>query len=142
MQNLHLWEKFFEQFYSDFFQKIPFIYWMTLIYICIYIYIYHHHHVVPLTWISLTLSRHSSLLSITPSRSSKATFCVHAELLYVNSSSSVWRDPSENITYEFVLTSPEVSHRSCSSNMDGFRDGQWMAVQLLFCGVLPPGFVQ
>ena len=32
--------------------------------------IYHHHHVVPLVWISLTLSRHSSLLLIAFGRSS------------------------------------------------------------------------
>ena len=31
---------------------------------------YHHHHVVPLAWISLTLSRHFSLSFITSSRSS------------------------------------------------------------------------
>ena len=36
----------------------------------IYIYIYHHHHVVPLAWISLTLSRHFSLLFIASGRSS------------------------------------------------------------------------
>ena len=35
-----------------------------------YIYIYHHHHVVPLAWISLTLSLHFSLSYISSGRSS------------------------------------------------------------------------
>ena len=30
----------------------------------------------------------------------------------------------------------------CLSNLDSFRDGCLVAVQLLFCGVLLPGFVQ
>ena len=29
-----------------------------------------------------------------------------------------------------------------SSNLDGFHDGWLVAIQLLFCGVLPPGLVQ
>ncbi len=36
-------------------------------------------------------------------------------------------------------TSPAVSHMSGSSNLDSFHDGWWVAVQLLFCRVLPPG---
>ena len=31
---------------------------------------------------------------------------------------------------------------SGSSNLDSFRDGWWVAIQLLLCGVLPPGLVQ
>ena len=31
---------------------------------------------------------------------------------------------------------------SGSSNLDSFRDERWVAVQLLLCGVLPPGPVQ
>ena len=48
----------------------------------------------------------------------------------------------EYITYQFVLTSPAVSRMSCSSNLDSFLDGWLFAVKLLFCGMLPPGFVQ
>ena len=36
----------------------------------------------------------------------------------------------------------QVSHLSGSSNLDSFRDGWLVAVQLLLCGVLPPGLVQ
>ena len=49
-------------------------FWTPLIYMGIYIYIYiyhhHHHHVVPPARISLTLSRHFSLLFIASDRSS------------------------------------------------------------------------
>ena len=78
----------------------------------------------------------------------RATFHIATELLYVGSSwssclcSSMWRDPQEYITYELIPTSPAVSCMSGSSNFDSFRDGWLVAVQLLLCGVLPPGLVQ
>ena len=89
--------------------------------------IYHHHHVTLPAWISLALSCNSLLLSITPKRSSR----LHpvSELLYVGSSwsscfwSSMWRGPQEYIAYEFVLTSPAVSHMSGLFNLDSFHDG-------------------
>ena len=37
---------------------------------------------------------------------------------------------------------PYFSSMSGSSNFDSFRDGGSVAVQLLLCGVLPPGLVQ
>ena len=52
-----------------------------------------------------------------------------------NRGSSVCRGPLENVAYEFVLASPAVS---CMS----FSDGSLVAVQLLFCGMLPQGFIQ
>ena len=73
---------------------------------------------------------------------------IGTELLYIFSRwstclcSSMWRGPHEYITYEFVLTSPEVYHMSGSFNFDSFRDGWLVAVQQLFCGVLPPRPVQ
>ena len=53
----------------------------------------------------------------------------------------VW-GPSEYITYEFVPASPAVSCMSGSSNLNSFRDRRQVAVQLVSCGVLPPGLVQ
>ena len=53
----------------------------------------------------------------------------------------MWRGPQENVTYEFIFTSPAVSSVSCLSYLDSFRDGGLVAVQLLFCGMLLPGFV-
>ena len=74
----------------------------------------------------------------------RVTSHISTELLYVGSSrssclcSSMWRGPQEYVTYEFVLTSPVVSLMSGSSNIDSFRDGCLVALQLLLCGVLPP----
>ena len=53
----------------------------------------------------------------------------------------VW-SPQEYITYEFVPASPAVSCMSGSSNLNSFRDGRQVAVQLVSCGVLPPRLVQ
>ena len=41
-----------------------------------------------------------------------------------NLSLSMYSGPQEYITYEFILTSPAVSHMSGSSNLDSFRDGR------------------
>ena len=41
-----------------------------------------------------------------------------------------------------TLTSPAVSRMFCSCNLDGFRDRWQVAVQLLFCRMLPPGVFQ
>ena len=99
---------------------------------------------MPSARISLTLSCHPSLSSIASVMSSR----LHLELLYVGSScssclcSSMWRGPLEYVTYEFVHTALTVYRMSASSNLDFFRDGWYAAVQLLLCGVLPPGLAQ
>ena len=54
----------------------------------------------------------------------------------------MWRSPREYIANELTLTVPAGSHVSCSSNLDGFRDGWLVFVQLLLFGMLPPGLVQ
>ena len=112
--------------------------------------VYQHHHVEQLAQISLTLSCHSSLSSIAPSRSSRLhpvsaqSYC--REVVHFCSSfnlcSSIRRGPQKNISYEFALNPLAVSRMFASSNLDGFRDGWWVAVQLLFYGILPPGLVQ
>ena len=59
----------------------------------------------------------------------QATSCISEEWLYIGSSwtsylcSSMWKGPWEHITYEFILTSPPVSHMPGSSNLDSFHDG-------------------
>ena len=40
------------------------------------------------------------------------------------------------------MSSPAVSCMSGSSNLNSFRDRRQVAVQLVSCGVLPPGLVQ
>ena len=78
----------------------------------------------------------------------RATSCILTELLYVYSSWSfcfcpaICGGPQEYISYELVLASPALSYMSGSSDLDSFRDGRQVAVQLVPCGVLPPGPVQ
>ena len=77
-----------------------------------------------------------------------ATTPILTDLLYVCSSwssrfcSTICGGPQEYITYELVPASPAVSCMSGSSSLNSFRDGRLVAVQLLPCGVLPPGLVQ
>ena len=78
----------------------------------------------------------------------RVTSHIYTELLYVGSSwssclcSAMRRGPQEYITNELVPTSPAVSRiMAGSSNLDSFRDGWQVAVQLLLCGVLPPGLL-
>ena len=87
-----------------------------------------HHHVMPSARISLTLSRHPSLSSIAFDRSSglhpvSAKSCC----MLVRADRPDFASPREgvhrSISYEFVLTSPAVSHMSGSSNLNSFRDG-------------------
>ena len=54
----------------------------------------------------------------------------------------VRRGSSKNVVYEFVLTSRAVSGISYPSNLDGFRNGSSVVVNLMHCGMLFPGFVQ
>ena len=80
---------------------------------------------------SLTYSCHAASTDISIVHCSREVFqvtsCIGTELLPIGSScssclcTSIWRGPSEYITYEFVLTSPAVFHMS--SNLDSFRDG-------------------
>ena len=108
---------------------------------------HHHHHVVLVAQIFLTLSRHFSLSFIASGRSSG---------LHPVSSYSCWMyhscwsscfcsamcgGPIEYITYEFFPTSPAMSCMSGSSNLSSFRDRRQVAIQLVYCGVLPPGLV-
>ena len=76
------------------------------------------------------------------------TSCIGTVLLYLGSSwsscfcSSMWRRQQEYVLYEFVPASPAVSCISGSSDLDSFRDGWEVTVQLLLCRVLTPEFIQ
>ena len=104
----------------------------------------YHLDVVLRARISLTLSQHSSQLSIVSGRPS----CICTEQFLISSSSSsntctsVWRSPLKNVAYKFVLSSPAVSGMFCLCYLGGFRDGRLVSVQLLFCAMLLPRFVQ
>ena len=118
------------------------------IYIYIYIYIIRSR-----CWRGF--SRHSSLSSIAPGRSSRlypvsAHFCcdlfwlVHVE--WSIEERHLWERPCvgdhRRNSPKFVLTSPAVSRMFCSSYLDGFSDVRLVAVQLLLRGLLLPEFVQ
>ena len=109
------------------------------------IYHHHHHHVILPARISLTISRHLFHIVHRSWWIFQATFSIDTELLYIGSSwssclcLSMERGPQEYIAYKLVLTSPLESCMSSSSNMDNFRDGCLMALQLLFCGVFRLG---
>ena len=97
-------------------------------------YLHHHHHVVPLTRISLTLSRHFSLSFISSGRySGLHPVSSHSCCMYVRNWSSyicsaIRGGPLEYIIYELVSASPAVSCVSGSSKLDSFRDGMQVAV--------------
>ena len=103
----------------------------TLLYGCT---AYHHYHVVLLARISLTLSRHFSLLFIASGRSlGLHPVSSHSCCMYVRAGRPAFARPyvgvhRSNITYELVLASPAVSCMSGSSNLDSFRDGRQVAV--------------
>ena len=114
--------------------------------VCVCVSVYHHH-VVFLARISQTLSLviclyHSSLPTclqdyiLYPYRAVVDKFLLVVQHLDVRVKESIG-----DVAYEFVLIFPAESHISCSSYLDGFWDGRWVAVQLLFGGMLLPGFV-
>ena len=55
---------------------------------------------------------------------------------------SMYRNPLENVTYAFDFASPAVTCMCYLTYLNGMWDGRSVSVQLLFCGVLHPGFVQ
>ena len=77
----------------------------------------------------------------------QTTYCVLTEPMLISSfklvstSTSISRGSLENVTYKFVIASPVVYRTSCSSYLNGFRDGSYVAIQMLFRRVLLPGFV-
>ena len=106
------------------------LYWTIFIdfslYIYIYIYIYNHH-VMPPARISLTLSRHFSLLFIASCRfSGLHPASSHSCCMYVQAGRPVlfghmWGSIGD-ITYELVSVCPAESCRSGSSNLHSFCD--------------------
>ena len=93
-----------------------------------------HHHVMLLTWISLSLTiclYHPLLLAGPPLYILCPYRAFVDKFLFVSQHfMSVWRGPLENITDEFVLTTPVMSYMSGSYYLDAFRDGWLVAVEL------------
>ena len=109
---------------------------------------HHHHHVTLVARISLTLSRHSSLSFIALGRSSgQHPVSSHSCWMYVRAGRPAFARPCVGVHKSKSLMSsslllPAVSCMSGSSNLNSFRDRRQVAVQLVSCGVLPPGLVQ
>ena len=113
----------------------------------IYTHTHIHTHTRTHTHMHTHTNTHSLSLSLSLYHSSltgglQDTSCIDTELLYIGSSwlpglcSSMWRGSPDYIAYEFVPTSPAIFRISGSSNLDSFRDGWSVAVQLLLCRVL------
>ena len=92
-------------------------------------------------WIHLALSCHP-YLSASPltafsgrTKLMDLSFCLSAE-----TGMSMDRSSYEKLSNKFILTLLVVSSITCSSFLNSLRD--WMAIQLLFCKALFPGFVQ
>ena len=105
---------------------------------------HHHHYVVPLARISLTLA-----LSLSLSRLPFISF-VHRFRQVLQTTSYVHTELFKLVVQHLLVfvkgfigerhlwVRPYfsvVSHMSCSSDLDGFRDGRQVAEQLLFCGM-------
>ena len=89
----------------------------------------YHHDVIQLAPISLTLSlslfippSHMSLPAGRPNYILNSHRAVVSSCWSTITGVSMRRGPQENITYEFVLATPTLSHKTCSSDLDGFRD--------------------
>ena len=80
----------------------------------IYIYIYHHHHVVPLAWISLTLSHHFSLSFIASGRSSKLhPISSHSYCMYVRAGRPAFARPYVRVHRSTSLMSSSLLLQQC-----------------------------
>ena len=54
---------------------------------------------------------------------------------------SMCRSPLKKVTYGFMLTSLAMLSMFCLSYLDSLCDRKLVAIQLLFCRVLPPEYV-
>ena len=96
---------------------------------------HHHPHVVQVARISLTLSRHF------PYRSSPQAGLLD-NIPYPHIAAECMFVLVVLLLHGHVWGSTRVSCMSDSSNVNSFSDRRQVAVQLVSCGVLPPGLVQ
>ena len=90
-----------------------------------------HHDVVPLAWISLTLTRHFSLSFIASGRSSGPhPVSSHSSWMYVRAGRPAFAQPYVGVHRSTSLMSLSLLLQQCpgSSNLDSFRDGMQVAV--------------
>ena len=102
--------------------------WIASLYMHIHIYI--HTHIYIYIYTRACAHTHTHIyIYIRTHEVFQATFYIGTVLLYIGSCwspilcSSICRGAQEYIAYELLLTSPAVSRKSGSSNLDSFRDG-------------------
>ena len=84
------------------------------IYICWYIYHHHHHHIALVAWISLTLSRHSSLSFIALGRSSgQHPVSSHSCWMYVRAGHPAFARPCVGIHESTSFMSSSLLLQQC-----------------------------
>ena len=111
-------------------------------------YNHHHHHIALVARISLTLSRHPSLSFIARGRSSgQHPVSSHSCWMYVRAGHPAFARPCVGVHKSTSLMSSSLLLQQCPTclvrpNLNSFRDRGQVAVQLVSCGVLPPGLVQ
>ena len=94
---------------------------------------HHHHHVVPLAWISLTVSRHFSLSFIASGRSSGLhPVSSHGCCMYVQAGRPAFAWPYVGVHRTTSFMSSSLLLQQCpASSLDSFRDGRLVAIELV-----------
>ena len=109
---------------------------------------HHHHHIALVAWISLTLSRHSSLSFIALGRSSgQLPISSHSCWMYVRAGRPAFARPCVGVHKSTSLMSSSLLlqlYPACLVRLTCivFVIGGQVAVQLVSCGVLSLGLVQ
>ena len=113
----------------------------------IYIYIYHHHHIALVSRISLTLFRHFSLSFIALGRSSgQHPVSSHSCWMYARAGRPALARLCVGVHKSTSLTSSSLLLQQCPACLVRQTwivfviGGRW-PIQLVSCGVLPPGLV-
>ena len=137
-----------------------YIYVCVCVSVCMFIYLYICIHIYICTYICMYKYMSSSCRaasmdlpdSLLPPISfvhpSPATSCIGTELLYIGSSwSSNLCLSTRKGSHEYIFMSSSLLLQQCSAclvclALIVFHDGWLVAIQLLFCGVLPPGLFQ
>ena len=101
----------------------------------------YHHHIALVARISLTLSRHSSLSFIALGRSSgQHPVSSHSCWMYVRAGRPAFAQPCVGVHKSTSLMSSSLLLQKCAACLVCLI---WIVfVQLVSCGVLPPGLVQ
>ena len=117
--------------------------YLNLSYVCKSYISHHHHHVALVARISLTLSRHSFLSFIALGRSSEQhSVSSHSCWMYVRAGRPAFARPCVGVHNSTSLMSSSLLLQQCPACLVRLTWIVFVIVQLVSCGVLPPGLVQ